>query len=53
MFDELFEVIMFIQMKKIDNMLVVLVGYLYWDGLVQWIKSIMFEKENNIFFDDM
>lgn len=51
--DELFEAITLIQTKKIDNMPVVLVGHSYWDGLVQWIKSTMLEKENNISVDDL
>ena len=51
--DELFEAITLIQTKKIDNMPVVLVGHSYWDGLVQWIKSTMLTKENNISEDDL
>lgn len=51
--DELFEAITLIQTKKIDNMPVVLVGHSYWDGLVQWIKTTMLQKENNISEDDL
>jgi uncharacterized protein (TIGR00730 family) len=51
--DELFEAITLIQTKKIDNMPVVLVGRSYWEGLVQWIKSTMLQKENNISEDDL
>ncbi len=51
--DELFEAITLIQTKKINKRPVVLLGHEYWDGLVEWVKRIMLEKENNIAADDM
>ena len=51
--DELFEAITLIQTKKITKRPVVLVGTEYWSGLVEWVKKIMLEKENNISADDM
>jgi len=51
--DELFEAITLIQTRKINNMPVVLIGHEYWDGLVDWVKRIMLEKEANISPDDM
>jgi len=51
--DELFESITLIQTKKINNLPVVLVGHEYWDGLVEWVKTVMLEQENNISADDM
>jgi uncharacterized protein (TIGR00730 family) len=51
--DELFEAITLIQTKKINKRPVVLVGHSYWDGLVDWVKRIMLEKEHNVSPDDM
>lgn len=51
--DELFEAITLIQTKKITKRPVVLVGREYWQGLVDWVKTVMLEKENNISADDM
>ncbi|MNX91165.1 putative lysine decarboxylase [compost metagenome] len=51
--DELFEAITLIQTKKITKRPVVLVGTEYWSGLVEWVKKIMLEKENNISADDL
>lgn len=46
--DEFFEVITLIQTKKIKQKPVVLFGVSYWQGLIDWIKSTMLEKEHNI-----
>ncbi len=46
--DELFEAITLIQTKKIGKFPIVLVGKDYWGGLIDWIKSTMLAKENNI-----
>jgi uncharacterized protein (TIGR00730 family) len=51
--DELFEAITLIQTKKINNRPVVLMGHEYWDGLVEWVKSTMLEKEANISEGDL
>lgn len=51
--DELFEAITLIQTKKINKRPVVLLGHEYWDGLVEWVKRIMLEKEHNISEGDM
>lgn len=51
--DELFEAITLIQTKKITKRPVVLVGKAYWQGLVDWVKAVMLEKENNVSPDDM
>lgn len=51
--DELFEAVTLIQTKKITKRPVVLVGHDYWDGLVEWVKKIMLEKEKNISPEDM
>ncbi len=51
--DELFEAITLIQTKKINKRPVVLVGKSYWTGLVEWVKAVMLEKENNISSADL
>jgi uncharacterized protein (TIGR00730 family) len=51
--DELFEALTLIQTKKINQRPVVLVGKEYWGGLIDWIQTMMLEKENNISASDM
>ncbi|MDH4472145.1 MAG: TIGR00730 family Rossman fold protein [Fluviicola sp.] len=51
--DELFEAITLIQTKKINKRPVVLISHDYWDGLVDWVKRAMLEKENNISESDL
>ncbi len=51
--DELFEVITLIQTKKIKRVPIVLVGSSFWSEMVNWIKTSLLEKENNISPKDM
>ncbi|MEY4521267.1 MAG: hypothetical protein RIT10_452 [Bacteroidota bacterium] len=51
--DELFEALTLIQTKKINKRPIVLVGKDYWGGLLDWIKTTMLEKEQNIHQDDL
>ncbi len=51
--DELFEAITLIQTKKIAKFPIVLVGKDYWTGLIDWVKSTMLAKENNISAEDL
>jgi uncharacterized protein (TIGR00730 family) len=51
--DELFEAITLIQTQKIGKFPIVLVGKSYWEGLLDWIKIIMLEKEKNISIEDL
>ncbi len=51
--DELFEVLTLIQTHKIERVPVIMVGKLYWKGLLDWINKIMLSKENNIHPEDM
>jgi uncharacterized protein (TIGR00730 family) len=52
-FDELFEAITLIQTGKIGKFPIVLVGRSYWTGLIDWIKKIVLETENNISTKDL
>ena len=51
--DELFEALTLIQTKKISQRPVVLIGSEYWNGLIEWIKNVMLEKEANISHKDL
>lgn len=51
--DELFEALTLIQTKKLGKFPVILVGTNYWTGLLDWIKSTLLEKENNISAKDL
>jgi uncharacterized protein (TIGR00730 family) len=44
--DELFESLTLIQTHKVAQFPVVLVGTEFWGGLIDWIKTVMLEKEN-------
>lgn len=46
--DELFEALTLIQTHKVARFPVVLVGSEFWGGLLDWIKQVMLERENNI-----
>ncbi|MBC7383701.1 MAG: TIGR00730 family Rossman fold protein [Bacteroidia bacterium] len=51
--DELFESLTLIQTHKVAQFPVVLVGTEFWGGLIDWIKTVMLEKERNINPDDL
>jgi uncharacterized protein (TIGR00730 family) len=51
--DEFFETITLVQTHKVNRIPMVLVGTEYWKGLLDWIKNVMLEKENNISAADM
>jgi uncharacterized protein (TIGR00730 family) len=51
--DELFEALTLIQTKKINKRPVVLIGKKYWQGLIDWIETVMLQEENNINAADM
>ncbi|CAN5664523.1 TIGR00730 family Rossman fold protein [soil metagenome] len=44
--DELFEALTLIQTRKIRNFPVVLFGSQYWQGMLQWITSMMLNEQN-------
>jgi uncharacterized protein (TIGR00730 family) len=51
--DELFEALTLIQTQKIGRFPIILVGRKYWQGLYDWMKTIMGEKHRNINTDDL
>ncbi|WP_459209197.1 LOG family protein [Aquimarina rhabdastrellae] len=51
--DELFEAITLIQTKKIDKFPIILVGTEFWGGLMDWVKSTLLSKFNNISAGDL
>ena len=51
--DELFETLTLVQTHKIDKIPIILVGTDYWGGLVEWIKTILLDKFNNISPEDL
>ena len=51
--DELFEAITLIQTQKIGKFPIVLVGKTYWEGLLDWIKEVMLDREKNINIEDL
>ncbi len=52
-FDELFEAITLIQTEKIGKFPIILVGSSYWEGLIQWIREVMLDREKNVSPDDL
>ena len=52
-FDELFEAITLIQTEKIGKFPIILVGTVYWKGLIDWVKEVVLAEENNISEKDL
>ncbi|GAA3582715.1 TIGR00730 family Rossman fold protein [Snuella lapsa] len=46
--DELFEAITLIQTHKIEKFPIILVGTAFWEGLLDWIKTTLLDKFQNI-----
>lgn len=51
--DELFEALTLIQTDKIAQFPIVLVGKKFWQGLIDWITSVLLEKEKKISAKDL
>lgn len=51
--DELFEALTLIQTGKVAPFPIVLVGTEFWSGLIDWIKTVMGEREGNIHLKDL
>ena len=42
-----------IQTNKIGKFPIILIGKTYWDGLIDWIKAVLLDKEKNISKEDL
>ena len=51
--DELFEAITLIQTKKVAKFPIILVGQDFWSGLIDWIKTVLIEKELTVGAEDL
>jgi uncharacterized protein (TIGR00730 family) len=51
--DELFEAITLIQTKKIGRFPIVLVGTAFWSGLIDWVKTVLIEREETVSASDL
>ena len=51
--DELFEAITLIQTKKIGKFPIILVGTTFLAGLIDWIKTVLVEREHTVSPDDL
>ena len=51
--DELFESLTLIQTEKIGTFPIIMVGKEYWQGLIDWIHTVMLEDEENISKEDL
>lgn len=51
--DELFEAMTLIQTHKSEKFPIILVGKSFWQGLIDWIKTALLEKNGNISPKDM
>lgn len=51
--DEFFEALTLIQTYKIGRFPIILVGKKFWGGLLDWIKEVLLEQENNINREDL
>ena len=51
--DEFFEAVTLIQTKKIGKFPIILVGREFWSGLLDWVKTVMIDKEHNANPEDL
>ena len=51
--DELFEALTLIQTKKIGKFPIILVGTAFWSGLIEWLKTVLVERENTVNVADL
>jgi uncharacterized protein (TIGR00730 family) len=51
--DEMFEALTLIQTKKIGKFPIILVGSEFWSGLVNWIKTVLIEREKTVKVEDL
>jgi len=50
--DEMFETLTLIQTEKTEHLPLILMGTDFWGGMMDWIKEVMYEKNNYISKDD-
>ena len=51
--DEMFEALTSIQTKKIGKFPIILVGTAFWSGLIEWIRTVLVEKEQTVHLEDL
>ena len=51
--DEMFEALTLIQTKKIGKFPIILVGTSFWSGLIDWIRTVLVEKEQTVHLEDL
>lgn len=51
--DEMFEAMTLIQTKKIEKFPIILVGSEFWEGLLEWVKTTLLNKFNNVSVKDL
>ncbi len=51
--DEMFEALTLIQTKKIGKFPIILVGTTFWSGLIDWIRTVLVEKEQTVHLEDL
>ena len=51
--DEMFEALTLIQTKKIGKFPIILVGTAFWSGLIEWIRTVLVEKEQTVHLEDL
>jgi uncharacterized protein (TIGR00730 family) len=51
--DEMFEAMTLIQTKKIAKFPIILVGSSFWTGLIDWIKTVLVEREGTVHAEDL
>ena len=51
--DEMFEAMTLIQTKKIAKFPIILVGTQFWGGLIDWIKTVLIEREKTVSEKDL
>ena len=51
--DELFEALTLIQTYKISRFPIVLMSKSFWGGIIDWIKNVLLESNNNISKEDL
>ncbi|MDI1304361.1 MAG: TIGR00730 family Rossman fold protein, partial [bacterium] len=51
--DEMIEAMTLIQPKKIAKVPIILVGTSFWSGLIDWIKTVLVEREGTVHAEDL